>query len=585
MKTRRWLIIITVLVTALAGCSKPDNDGVLSSLTGDTDVLTGKDDSGSKGAMLPSSKVPGLNEFCAYNSYNFMAGQHTDAGDVMIGNTKDSLFITVNVPGGFADVSENLKIYAGSTIFSERPSSGTQLPHKYTVATGITLVNIGFSLAELGLKCDAAFYIVIHGDVPGETAFAGDIAGPGSSWWYYINFTPKCCEPPTPPVCTIGSLVIITDVKCFGSSTGAIDLTVTNGTAPFSYLWSNAATSEDLTGIPAGTYSVTVTDANKCVVNVNDLIVHQPEAGITAGTVVTNISKFGASDGAIDLTVTGGTGPYAFLWDNGMTTEDISGLAPGTYKVAIKDANGCEAAASATLNQITCELSASALVTNISVFGANDGKIDVTVTGGTGSFTFLWSNGATTEDISGLAAGTYTLTITDSKGCTETVTGAISEGQKPKGLVAFARKTYLPMVHCFLGLDMDKNGTPDFTSWGWTNGALPATEGFTSYYELFTNAEGCETDNATKVGDLTIQYYGGTAKVTFTLLPGYTMDKTSLYIGNDMLPKDGGNFTINPDKYPYKHTLSGATTDTYTVSATGDIYVIAYANILTGNEN
>lgn len=584
MKTKKWILTVAVVLTALGGCSKPDDDGNLNMVTDDPSIVLGKDDPTAKAALLPTSRIPLLNEFCAYKSYDFIAGQSKDAGDIIVGNTKDSLFITMNVPGGFANSIENLKIWTGTTIFTVRPSAG-QFDYKYSIASGTTVVNIGFSLSELELKCDAAFYIVIHGDVPGDTAFGGDIEGAGNAWWYYINFTPKCCEPPTPPVCSISAMTVITNVKCFGSSTGAIDLTVINGTAPFSFLWSNAATTEDLTGIPAGTYSVTVTDANKCVANVTEIVVHQPATAISAQTAVTNISKYGASDGAIDLTVSGGTGPYTFLWDNGKTTEDLTGLAPGTYKVTIKDANECEAIASATLNEITCNLSANAIVTAISAFGANDGKIDVTVSGGTGPFTFLWSNGATTEDIAGLAAGTYSVTITDAKGCTETVTGIVTEGPKPKGFTAFARKTYEPMVHCFLGLDMDKNGSHDFTSWGWTNGALPPAEGFTSHYELFINAGDCGIANATKVGDIEVQYFAGSASVKFILLPGYSMDKTALYIGNEMLPKDGGAYTINPDKYPYKHTLSGATTDTYSVSATGDIYLIGYANILTGNDN
>lgn len=583
MKRLRFFIASIIFVSVFVGCSKPD-DNAMSGTNNDSPIVVGKDEPGAKAALLPSSRVPGLNEFCAYNTYNFMAGQSKDAGDIIAGNTKDSLFIEMNVPDGFANTSENLKIWIGTTIFTSRPSAG-QFTFKYSIAQGTTSINIGFSLAELGLKCDQAFYIVIHGDVPGDTAFGGDISGQGNAWWNYINFTPKCCEPPVPPVCNLGSLVIITDVKCFGSSTGGIDLTVTNGTAPFTYLWSNGATTEDLSGIPAGTYSVMVTDANKCVLNVSDLIVHQPAAAISANTVVTNISSFGASDGAIDLTVTGGTAPYTFLWDNGKTTEDISGLAPGTYKVTIKDANSCEATASAIINEIKCDLNANAIVTNISVFGANDGKIDLTVSGGTGPFTFLWSNGAVTEDISGLEPGTYTVLISDSKGCKATATGVVPEGSKPKGVVAFARKTYEPMVHCFQELDMDHNGSYDFTSWGWTNGALPPTEGFTSSYELFINGSDCDAANATKVGDMTVQYYGGTAKVTFTLLPGYTMDKTSLYIGNNMLPMDGGIYTIDPSKYPFRHNLADAATDSYSVSATGNVYIIGYANILTGNEN
>jgi hypothetical protein len=135
-----------------------------------------------------------------------------------------------------------------------------------------------------------------------------------------------------------------------------------------------------------------------------------------------------------------------------------------------------------------------------------------------------------------------------------------------------------------MNLDMDKNGVHDFNSWGWTNGAMPEHETFISKYELFIGAEGCDDlSKATKVGDVTLHHYNGSAIVKIILLPGYTMDKTSLYIGNDMLPMDGGVYTIDPAKYPYQHSLSGATTDTYSVSVSGSVYIIVYANILPEN--
>ncbi len=507
MKQTKVLLASTMFILVMIGCSKPDDEYMTGSVTDQTASDLVKYPGDTKGAIIPANKVPDISEFCEHKTYDFIAGQTKDVGDIMIANTNDSLFITMNVSGGFAAAQENLKIWIGTTIFSERPSAG-QFPHKYTIAAGVTVVNIGFSLAELELDCDGAFYVVIHGDVPGDTAFGGDIEGPGSSWWYYIHYAAKCCEPPVD--CKISSKTDVTDVKCYGASTGAIDLTVMDGTAPLTYLWSNGATTEDLTGIPAGTYSVTVTDANKCVAAVKDILVNQPADGVSADFTVKEISKAGAADGAIDVTVSGGTSPYAFLWNTGATTEDLSNLGPGTYTLTITDANGCNAIVSAVL----------------------------------------------------------------------------SEGPKPKGLMAFARKTYEPMVHCFMNLDMDKNGTHDFNSWGWTNGAMPEHETFISYYELYIGAEGCDDlTKATKVGDVSLHHYNGSASVKITLLPGFTMDRTSLYIGNDMLPKDGGMYTIDPEKYPYQHSLIGAATDTYNVSVSGSVYIIVYANILPENND
>lgn len=509
MKTGKWLFILAI--AAFVGCSKPSHDDLITSGSGDPAALDPLVYySGAKGLEIADTKFPETGVFCEYEEYKFIAGQTIDAGYILVGNTKDSLFLEITSTKGFQNIQENVKIWIGSEMpFTRRPATGS-FPFKYSVPAGDTVLYLGFSFAELELKCDAAFFIIIHGDVlapAGETAFAGDIEGSGSSWWNYINYTPECCEPPVE--CKISAAVTITDVKCFGESNGAVDLTVQNGTAPLTYLWSNGATTEDLTNIPAGTYSVTVTDANKCIARAAEIIVKGPLASISASRLITNISAFGANDGAINVTVAGGTEPYAFLWNTGATTEDISGLAPGTYSLLITDLNNC----STELKGILIEQ---------------------------------------------------------------------PEEEKPKGVTAFARKTYEPMVHCFLKLDMDDNGSPDFTDWGWTNGAMPEDPEFISKYELFIGASGCnDMTNATKVGDVTLHHFGGVATVNFKALPGYSFLETALYVGNEMLPKADGAYTVDPARYPSIHKdLGGVTTDTYNVQASGDVYIIAFASVI-----
>ena len=137
---------------------------------------------------------------------------------------------------------------------------------------------------------------------------------------------------------------------------------------------------------------------------------------IIATPVVTNTTCT-ASIGAINITVSGGTSPYTYLWSNGATTEDISGLAAGTYTVTVTDANGCTINLPVTVGTDNSTITVTPVVTNTTCT-ASIGAINITVSGGTSPYTYLWSNGATTEDISGLAAGTYTVTITDANGCT-----------------------------------------------------------------------------------------------------------------------------------------------------------------------
>ena len=138
-----------------------------------------------------------------------------------------------------------------------------------------------------------------------------------------------------------------TDATCNGGNNGSVALTVTDGTAPYTFSWSNASTDEDLTGLTAGTYTVTVTDANGTTATAT-ATVNEPSALSASGTGTT-ASCVGGNDGSIDLTVSGGSSPYSFSWDNGSTDEDPTGLSAGTYAVTVTDNNSCSATASVAI--------------------------------------------------------------------------------------------------------------------------------------------------------------------------------------------------------------------------------------------
>ena len=216
----------------------------------------------------------------------------------------------------------------------------------------------------------------------------------------------------------LSALATATNVSCNGGNDGTVDLSVTGGTAPYTYAWDNTATTEDMIGLTAGTYNVTVTDANGCTTT-ESVTLTEPTM-LSALATATNVSCNGGNDGTVDLSVTGGTAPYTYAWDNTATTEDMIGLTAGTYNVTVTDANGCTATAAATITESTL-LVTNGTITDVSCLGSADGSIDVTVTGGTTPYTYAWDNTATTEDLSGLTAGTYTVTITDANGCTDTV--------------------------------------------------------------------------------------------------------------------------------------------------------------------
>ena len=128
----------------------------------------------------------------------------------------------------------------------------------------------------------------------------------------------------------------------------------------------------------------------------------------------------GDETGSIDITVLDATSPYIVSWDNGSTTDDISSLSAGTYTVTVLDANQCELIASFTVGNNAGTLEVSSNATSNENCGNNDGTIDIVTAGGTSPYSYVWSNGATTEDVTGLFAGTYDVIINDNAGCTIT---------------------------------------------------------------------------------------------------------------------------------------------------------------------
>ncbi|WP_460504239.1 SprB repeat-containing protein, partial [Hymenobacter agri] len=223
----------------------------------------------------------------------------------------------------------------------------------------------------------------------------------------------------------------VMDATCYEAANGSVDLTVSGGTAPYTYLWSNGATTQDLAALPAGTYSVTVTDANGCSA-ISSGTVGRP-AQLLASAQATAAQCAGGT-GSVALTVSGGTAPFAYRWSNGATTQSLSGLTAGTYSVTVTDANGCSATASATISEPT-QLRATASATGTTCYDASNGAMTLAVSGGTAPYTYLWSNGATTQNLSGLAAGTYTVTVTDAGGCTASCGATVG---RPTQLLASA---------------------------------------------------------------------------------------------------------------------------------------------------
>ncbi len=201
-----------------------------------------------------------------------------------------------------------------------------------------------------------------------------------------------------------------------GANDGTAAASPSGGTPDYTYIWSNNTTTATIIGLAPGSYTVTVTDANGCT-GAQTVSVNFYGCNISSQISSVNASCYGAGNGSAEITVGGATEPVSYLWSNGSTNSGISGLAPGNYSVTATDAAGCVTTASTAITE-PAQLSAGASSTDETSLGANDGTATANPAGGTGSYTFLWSNGASTSAIQSLAPGIYTVTVTDENLCT-----------------------------------------------------------------------------------------------------------------------------------------------------------------------
>lgn len=220
------------------------------------------------------------------------------------------------------------------------------------------------------------------------------------------------------PLAITATLDSLQNILCNGDNNGQIDISSVGGTGTLSFLWSNGATTEDLTGLGAGIYTLTITDSNSCQLVMGPYTISEPAVLTVVVDSFTNIACNGANTGAVYITATGGVGPYTYFWTQGFGGEDFLSINAGTYQVTVTDANNCTVSSSAQIISEPVALSIdSTSIQNISCNGDLDGSIDLVLSGGVGPYTFLWNNGATDLDIDSLTAGSYSLTITDANAC------------------------------------------------------------------------------------------------------------------------------------------------------------------------
>ncbi|MCB9252577.1 MAG: SprB repeat-containing protein, partial [Flavobacteriales bacterium] len=240
--------------------------------------------------------------------------------------------------------------------------------------------------------------------------------------WYYLTITDahlcvlKDSVFISEPAAPLSSTISTVSVNCFGGNDGTADLSVNGGTTPYTYLWNNGKTTQDLQDLSTGKYIVIITDGNLCTLT-DSVLVDQPFAPLATTLNAFDVKCYGGQDGSADLTVTGGTTPYVYNWSNGDKTQDISNQITGKYLVTITDSNLCIIKDSVFIGQPVAPLASTISGTDVNCFGGNDGSVSLTITGGTVPYSYSWSNGATSKDISALILGKYIVVVTDSNNC------------------------------------------------------------------------------------------------------------------------------------------------------------------------
>lgn len=343
--------------------------------------------------------------------------------------------------------------YVWTPNISSGPSASGLCPGVYTVVVNDALGctdSATFNITEPGpVDANLSFTNVLCFGACDGTATSNPLGGtaPFTYLWstgsssnsigglcpgqYYVTVTDNnnCSDTDTinitePPLLTIS--VSTTNVICNGQCNGTAVLTINGGTPGYSILWSNGQNTPSISGLCAGSYSVTVTDTNGCVATQN-FVITQP-APLIVNVNDTTISCSNLCDGVLTSTVTGGTAPYTYSWSNGQNTPNATGLCIGSYNLLVTDFNGCTASDGGTVSNPTPILPNAVVLQNATCNGVCNGSATVSPTGGTPPYTYSWSNGQNTQTATGLCGGqSYTVTVTDFLGCSATQTVTITQ--------------------------------------------------------------------------------------------------------------------------------------------------------------
>ncbi len=266
----------------------------------------------------------------------------------------------------------------------------------------------------------------------------------------------------------------------------------TGGTTPYLYAWENGGTTQTISNLNPGSYNVTVTDAHGCT-SVETVTVNGYNCTLSADIQPVNVNCNGENNGSASVALTNSFNPVSYNWSNGATTSSVSGLLPGTYSVSLTDGHNCPAELTFQITEPS-PLNDNATATNSAGTGQNTGTATANPTGGTAPYTYLWNNGETTQGITDLAPGFWTVIVTDANGCISV--HVVEVGLDNCGLSA----DFVPVAPSCNGLSNGNltvaltGGTSPF-NYNWSNGGNAATISNVpsgAYTVTVTDANGCQ---------------------------------------------------------------------------------------------
>lgn len=343
--------------------------------------------------------------------------------------------------------------------------------------------------------------------------------------------------------CSLASQFTPRAVTCPSGNDGRIEVTTSGGLPPYQYTWSNGSYGAVLENVGAGLYQVTITDASGCVWT-DETQIYQP-AAFSANPVVTAPPCYGDSTGLVEILPIGGSGNYTFLWSEGSTTQNLTEVPGGNYRLSVTDEAGCVYIENIVIQQPE-EIVIEEEITHNPCFGGLSGIIRLSAKGGTGTLSYLWSNGEETDMIIYLKAGTYQVTVVDENLCMTIKEYVITQ---PDSLVMVAGPTNLEITDskdAEISV-MVSGGTQPYTYVWFHNQALfPSDTNYIStrepgvYHVVVTDVNGCTVSSQTwtvfrtsstdqeNVGQITLFPNPTKREITLTSTNGKTIEGLSI---------------------------------------------------------